>query len=188
MPVALAPFLCALGAVGFAGGSVQAWSHKMFFCVTAIAPWPSLWAIPRLWSRACFASFLLLLFLCLQCDQPAVWRAGTLSSAKTSFWLTRGLACRAGALSACVGHGWLCVWLRASLVTQHVGRTRPSVCIHACQVTQNCLKVVLCIYQRMLFVYHRSHAEPFGSVDQFHDVERPRVAAILARVKKKVSC
>ena len=72
LPVALAPFLRALGALGFARGSVQAWSRKMFFCVTAIAPWPSLWAIPRLWSRACFASFLLLLFLCLQCDQPAV--------------------------------------------------------------------------------------------------------------------
>ena len=120
MPVALAPFLRALGALGFARGSVQAWSRKMSFCVTAIAPWPSLLVIPGLWSRACFASFLLLLFLCLQCDQPAVWRAGTLSSAKTSFWLTRELACCAGALSACVGRARLCAGLRASLVTQNV--------------------------------------------------------------------
>ena len=42
------------------------------------------------------------------------------SSAQTSFWLARELACRAGALSACVGRARLCAGLRASLVTQNV--------------------------------------------------------------------
>ena len=85
-----------------------------WFCATRHRPLPAAQRWSPLGGRWLFLS------LCLQCDQPAVWRAGTLSSAKTSFRLTRELACRAGALSVCVGRGRLCWWLRASLVTQNV--------------------------------------------------------------------
>ena len=54
-----------------------------------------------------------------RCDQSAVWRAMTLPSAKTNFQLTRALACRAGSLPACVGHTFLCRWLRASQIVRN---------------------------------------------------------------------